>query len=193
MAKKRILMIVGDYSEDYEVMVPFQSLQMAGHIVHVVSPGRDDGEQITTAIHDFEEEDTYTEKRGHNFTLNETFDDIDLDDYDALVIPGGRAPEYLRSQGEVLEMVRHFNDEGKPIAAICHGPQILISADVIDGKKCTAYPALEDDIINAGGIWADIDLDDAIVDENLVTAQAWTGHPQWLSKFLELLGTTIEP
>jgi len=192
MDKKKVLMIVGDYTEDYEVMVPFQALQMVGHTVHVVCPGRDDGEQIVTAIHDFENEDTYSEKRGHNFTLNETFDDIDVTDYDALFLPGGRAPEYLRLEEEVIEMVQHFAEENKPIAAICHGPQILISADVIDGKTLTGYPSLEDDIVNAGGEYADIDLDDAIVDGNLVTAQAWTAHPALLKKFLDLLETKIE-
>lgn len=193
MVKKRILMIVGDFAEDYEVMVPLQALQMVGHVVHVVCPNREDGEQVITAIHDFGDEDTYSERRGHNFTLNETFDDIEVSDYDALILPGGRAPEYLRLQEEVIEMVRHFSDENKPIAAICHGPQILISADVIRGKRCTGYPSLEDDIRNAGGEWVDIDINDALVDENLVTAQAWTAHPEWLAKFLELLGTNIEP
>lgn len=193
MVKKRILMIVGDYTEDYEVMVPFQALQMVGHVVHVVCPNREDGEQIITAIHEFGDEDTYSEKRGHNFTLNETFNDIDVGDYDALILPGGRAPEYLRLDNEVIEIVQNFNDENKPIAAICHGSQILISANVVEGKKCTGYPSLEDDIDNAGGEWVDIDMDDALVDGNLITAQAWTGHPEWLAKFLEVLGTKIEP
>ena len=193
MVKKRILMIVGDYSEEYEVMVPFQALQMVGHVVHVVCPDKEEGEQIVTAIHDFEDEDTYSEKRGHNFTLNETFDDICVEEYDALILPGGRAPEYLRLNEEVIAMVQHFNDENKPIAAICHGQQILISAEVLDGKECTAFAALEHDIANAGGTWVDIDIDDALVDGNLVTAQAWTAHPEWLAKFLDLLGTKIEP
>ncbi len=193
MSKQKILMIVGDFSEDYEVMVPLQALQMVGHTVHVVCPNRDDGEQIVTAIHDFEEDDTYTEKRGHRITLNETFEDVDPTDYDALILPGGRAPEYLRLENEVIDIVQHFNDENKPIAAICHGVQILISANVIEGKKCTGYPSLEDDIDNAGAEWVDVDMDDAVVDGSLVTAQAWTAHPEWLSKFLVLLGTKIEP
>lgn len=193
MVKKRILMIVGDYAEDYEVMVPFQALQMVGHVVHVVCPDKEAGDQIVTAIHDFEDEDTYSEKRGHNFTLNETFDDICIEDYDALILPGGRAPEYLRSNESIMEMVRHFSDENKPIAAICHGPQILISAGILKGKKCTGFPTLETDINNAGGEWVDIDVDDAIVDDNLVTAQAWSAHPEWLAQFLEVLGTRIEP
>jgi len=193
MVKKRILMIVGDYSEEYEVMVPFQALQMVGHVVHVICPDKEEGEEIVTAIHDFENEDTYSEKRGHNFTLNETFDDICVEEYDALILPGGRAPEYLRLNEEVIAMVQHFNDENKPIAAICHGPQILISAGVLDGKECTGFSSLEHDITNAGATWVDIDIDDALVDDNLVTAQAWTAHPEWLAKFLELLGTKIEP
>ncbi len=192
MAKKRILIIVGDYVEDYEVMVPFQALKMVGHDVDVVCPGKENEEQVVTAIHDFEGDDTYTEKRGHNFVLNETFDDINVDDYDALILPGGRSPEYLRMDDDVIEIVREFDNENKPIAAICHGVQILISADIVEGKKCTGYPALENDIENAGGEWIDIELDGAVVDDNLVTAQAWIGHPEFLAKFLELLETKIE-
>jgi protease I len=193
MVKSRILMIVGDYVEDYEVMVPFQALQMVGHIVHVVCPGKEEDETVTTAIHDFGNEDTYGEKIGHDFVLNETFDDIDVNDYDALILPGGRAPEYLRLDEDVLNMVKHFNDENKPIAAISHGVQILISADVLEGKACTGYPSLQTDISNAGGEWTDIDADDALVDDNLVTAQVWEALTEWLAKFLEILGTKVEP
>ena len=193
MAKKRILMIVGDYVEDYEIMVPFQALQMVGHIVHVVCPDKEEGDIVVTAIHDFEEEDTYSEKRGHNFTLNATFDEIDVSEYDALIIPGGRAPEYIRLNSEVIDMVHHFNDENKPIAAICHGPQVLIAAGILEGRKCAAYETIGPDIEIAGGEWIDIGLDEACVDENLVTAPAWLAHPEWLAKFLELLGTKIVP
>lgn len=193
MTKSRILMIVGDYVEDYEVMVPFQALQMVGHVVHVVCPNREAGETVTTVIHDFENEDTYSEKRGHNFTLNETFDDVDVSDYDALILPGGRAPEYLRLDSGVMDIVQHFNDENKPIAAICHGVQILISADVLDGKVCTGYQSLMSDINNAGGEWKDIDEYDALVDGNLVTAKTWSAQAEWLAKFIEVLGTRIEP
>lgn len=193
MTKSRILMIVGDYVEEYEVMVPFQALQMVGHIVHVVCPGRDEEETVTTAIHDFGDRDTYTEEKGHDFMLNETFDDIDVTDYDALILPGGRAPEYLRMDEEVIDMVQYFNDKNKPIAAIGHGVQILISANVLEGKSCIGYPSLKADIDNAGGEWVDIDLDDALVDGNLVTAQVWSAQPEWLAKFLEVLETKIEP
>ncbi|TVM03956.1 MAG: protease [Candidatus Brocadia sp. WS118] len=191
MGAKRILMVVGDYVEDYEVMVPFQTLLMVGHTVHVVCPGKKAGEKVKTAVHDFEGDQTYSEKPGHNFTVNETFDKVKASDYDALIIPGGRAPEYIRLNERVLEMVRHFAEKKKPIAAICHGMQVLTAADVIEGKTCTAYPALAPEVKRAGGKWIDTPYDRAQVDGNLVTAPAWPAHPEWLSKFLVLLGTKI--
>jgi protease I len=192
MGAKNILMIVGDYVEDYEVMVPFQALLMVGHTVHAVCPDKKQGEFVRTAIHDFEGAQTYSEKPGHNFTLNATFSEIRPDQYDALVIPGGRAPEYIRLNPDVLAMVRHFSDANKPIAAICHGAQLLAAAGVLQGKSCTAYPAVGPDVKTAGGTWVDIPVDKAHVDGNLVTAPAWPAHPEWLAKFLEALGTKIE-
>src|SRR5882724_3841405 len=167
---KSILMIVGDYVEDYEVMVPFQALLMVGHTVHAVCPGKKSGEFVRTAIHDFEGDQTYSEKRGHNFSLNATFDQIKAEDYDALVLPGGRAPEYIRLNPRVLEIVRHFANAKKPIAAICHAAQILAAAGVLKGRKCSAYPAVGPDVTNAGGNFADIGISEAIADGNLVTA-----------------------
>lgn len=184
-------MIVGDYGEDYEIMVPFQALQAVGHEVHAVCPDKQAGEQVKTAVHDFEGAQTYSEKPGHNFALNATFDEIDEAEYDALVIPGGRAPEYLRMYDRVLEIVRHFEKEEKPIAAICHGAQILAAADVVAGKTCSAYPACAPEVERAGGVFAEIDVDEAYVDGNLVTAPAWPAHPAWIAKFLEVLGTEI--
>ena len=192
MPAKKILMLVGDYVEDYEVMVPFQALLMVGHTVHAVCPDKKSGDQIKTAIHDFEGAQTYSEKPGHNFTLNATFDDVKAEDYDALVIPGGRAPEYIRLNDAVLRAVRHFAENNKPIAAICHGPQVLAAAGVIEGKACTAYPAVGPDVKSAGGQWVEVPVDKAHVDGNLVTAPAWPAHPVWLAKFLEVLGTKIE-
>jgi protease I len=192
MSKKSILMLVGDYVEDYEVMVPFQALQMVGHAVHAVCPGKKSGESVRTAIHDFEGDQTYSEKRGHNFSLNATFDQIKEQDYDALVLPGGRAPEYIRLNPRVLEIVRHFANARKPIAAICHAAQILAAAGVLKGRKCSAYPAVGPDVTSAGGTFADIGMSEAIVDGNLVTAPAWPAHPAWLAKFLVVLGTKIE-
>lgn len=188
---KRILMLVGDFSEDYEVMVPFQALQMVGHTVHAVCPEKEPGDTVATAIHDFEGDQTYTEKRGHNFTLNASFAETNERDYDALVIPGGRAPEYLRNNARVLEIVRHFASAGKPIAALCHAAQLLAAADVIKGRKVSAYPACACDVRLAGGQFADIPVDEAVTDGNLVTGPAWPAHPKWLSQFLAVLGTEI--
>lgn len=191
MAAKKILMLVGDYVEDYEVMVPFQALLMVGHTVHAACPGKKSGDQVRTAVHDFEGDQTYSEKRGHNFTLNAAFDDVKPQDYDALVIPGGRAPEYIRLNEKVLGAVRHFAEAGKPIASICHGAQLLAAAGVLEGKSCSAYPAVGPDVNRAGGKYMDIPVDQAYVDANLVTAPAWPAHPEWLAKFLEVLGTKI--
>ncbi|CAG0954910.1 protease I [Anaerolineae bacterium] len=192
MSAKKILMIVGDFVEDYEVMVPFQALQMVGHTVHAVCPGKQAGDKVRTAVHDFEGDQTYSEKPGHNFALNATFAEVKAEDYDALVIPGGRAPEYIRLNGTVIEMVQHFAKANKPIAAICHGPQVLAAAGVLQGKACTAYPAVGPDVTSAQGKWMSIAVDKAYVDGNLVTAPAWPAHPEWLSKFLTVLGTKIE-
>ena len=187
-----MLFLVGDFVEDYEVMVPFQALLAVGHITHAVCPDKKAGDTVRTAVHDFEGDQTYSEKPGHNFMLNATFDEIDPADYDALVIPGGRAPEYIRLNPRVLEIVRHFADADKPIAAICHGAQVLAAAGVLGGLSCTAYPAVGPDVTLAGGTYVDIPVDQAYVDGNLVTAPAWPAHPQWIAKFLEVLGTKIE-
>jgi protease I len=191
MEGKSILMIVGDYVEDYEVMVPFQALQMVGHRVDAVCPEKKSGEFVRTAIHDFEGDQTYSEKRGHNFTLNATFDEVDPESYDALVVPGGRAPEYIRLNERVLEIVRHFFDTDKPVAALCHGPLLLAAAGVLEGRSSTSYPAVGPDVTSAGGTMVDVPIDGAHVDGNLVTGPAWPAHPAWLAKFLEVLGTRI--
>ncbi len=193
MAQKKILMLVGDYVEDYEVMVPFQALQMVGHTVHAVCPDKKAGATVRTAIHDFEGDQTYSEKRGHNFALNASFDEVKPESYDALVIPGGRAPEYLRLNPKVMEMVRHFSDAGKPIAAICHGAQILAAAGALKGRTCSAYPAVSPEVKASGGAYADLHMDETHVDGNLVSAPAWPAHPAWLAAFLRVLGTVIEP
>ncbi|MFZ3203811.1 MAG: DJ-1/PfpI family protein [Pseudomonas sp.] len=191
MAAKKILMLVGDYVEDYEVMVPFQALQMVGHTVHAVCPGKSAGQSVRTAIHDFEGDQTYSEKPGHNFGLNFDFSQVKADDYDALLIPGGRAPEYLRLNAEVLALVQAFNAANKPIAAVCHGAQLLAAAGVLDGRECSAYPACGPEVQLAGGRYMEIAVDQAHVQGNLVTAPAWPAHPAWLAGFLRLLGTQI--
>lgn len=193
MAAKKILMLVGDYVEDYEAMVPFQALTMVGHTVHAVCPDKQAGDKVRTAVHDFEGDQTYSEKPGHNFVLNATFAEIKPEDYDALVIPGGRAPEYIRLNERVLDIVRHFANANKPIAAICHGAQVLAAAGALEGKRCSAYPAVGPDVNRAGGTYVDLPVHQAYVDGNLVTAPAWPAHPDWLAKFLQVLGTKIEP
>ncbi|WP_459194127.1 DJ-1/PfpI family protein [Halosimplex sp. J119] len=188
MSGQRILLITGDFGEDLEVMVPFQALQAVGHEVDAVCPDKEAGETVKTAVHDFRGDQTYLEERGHDFELTAALDEIDPADYDALVLPGGRAPEYIRNYDAVIETVQHFFAEDKPVAAICHAMQILAAADVVDGRTCTAYPALEADVRGAGGEWAE----GVVRDGNLVTAQAWPDHPEWIAEFLDVLGTDIQ-
>jgi protease I len=192
MPAKRILMLVGDYVEDYEVMVPFQALLMVGHRVDAVCPNKRSGDSVRTAIHDFEGDQTYSEKRGHDFRLNATFDDVRPEEYDSLVIPGGRAPEYIRLNARVLDIVRHFANGDKPIAAICHGAQVLAAAGVLRGKSCSCYPAVSPDVTISGGTFVDLPMNEAHTCGRLVTAPAWPAHPAWLSQFLQVLGTRIE-
>ena len=187
MAQARLLMLVGDFVEDYEVMVPFQTLQVLGHTVDAVCPNKKKGDSVRTAIHDFEGDQTYTEKRGHNFALNATFDEIDETRYDGLVIPGGRAPEYLRLNPRILEIVRYFDKAGKPIAALCHGPQLLAAARVIKGKRVNAYPACAPEVELAGGEFVALDITGAVTDGKLVTGPAWPAHPEWLRQFQKVL------
>ncbi|ASG19915.1 DJ-1/PfpI family protein [Nitrospirillum viridazoti] len=191
MPPKRILMIVGDFAEDYETMVPFQALSMVGYQVDAVAPGKRPGDKIATAIHDFEGHQTYTEKRGHDFTLNADFESVKADDYVALVIPGGRAPEFLRLDSRVLALVKTFAAQDKAIAAVCHGPQILAAAGVLSGRKVSAYPACRPEVTLAGGEYADIPVDGAVTDGKLVTAPAWPAHAAWLAQLLKVLGAEI--
>jgi protease I len=189
---KKILLLTGDYTEDYETMVPFQALLAVGHTVHAVCPDKKAGEYVHTAIHDFEGAQTYSEKPGHRFTLNASFADVKPQDYDALVVPGGRSPEYLRMNKQVIALVQHFSRENKPIAAICHGAQLLAAAGVIRGKRVSAYPACAAEVELAGASYAEIAVDQAVTDGKLVTAPAWPAHPAWISQFLTVLGTRIE-
>jgi protease I len=192
VAAKKILLLTGDFAEDYETMVPFQALTMVGHTVHAVCPGKKAGDTVKTAIHDFEGDQTYTEKPGHLFALNAAFDEVGVGDYDALVVAGGRAPEYLRLNPRVVELVQQFAAANKPIAAVCHGAQLLAAADVIRGKRIAAYPACAPEVRMAGAEYAEIPVDQAVTDGIFVTAPAWPAHPQWLAQFLQRLGTEIK-
>ncbi len=191
MATNRILMLVGDFVEDYEVMVPYQALSMLGLKVDAVCPGKKSGDRVRTAVHDFEGDQTYSEKPGHGFTLTADFAKVQVSAYDGLVVPGGRAPEYLRLDGEVLKIVKQFFEVNKPVAAVCHGLQLLSTAGVLKGRTCTAYPACGPEITAVGGRYEHIAVDGALVDGNLVTAPAWPAHPAWLREFVKLLGVTI--
>lgn len=193
MSAKKILLLAGDYVEDYEAMVPFQMLLMLGYEVHAVCPDKKPGDTVRTAIHDFEGDQTYSEKPGHNFAINYDFAKVNTTDYVGLVVPGGRAPEYLRLNQRVLDIVREFDAAKKPIAAVCHGPQILVSAGVLKGKRSTAYIAVKPDVEGAGSTWADINatFTNAVVDGHLVTAPAWPAHPEWIAAFVKLLGAKI--
>lgn len=195
MAAKKILMLVGDFVEDYEFMVPFQMLVMVGHDIHAACSDKKPGDYVRTAIHDFEGDQTYSEKPGHNFTINADFAGLDPEDYDALVIPGGRPPEHLRLNPRVIEIVRHFTGADKPIASICHGQQILAAADVLDGRACTAHPAVRPDVERAGARWCEVNAtySNAETDGKLVTAPAWPARPAWVRQFLAVLGSRIEP
>jgi protease I len=188
MSGKQLLMIVGDFGEDYEIMVPFQALQAVGHEVDAVCPEKEAGETVKTAIHDFRGDQTYVESRGHNFQLTASMDEVDPADYDGLVLPGGRAPEYLRTYDAVLDAVRYFFEEDKPVAAICHASQILAAADVIQGRTCAAYNALEADVEDAGAEF----YDGVTTDGNLVTGRDWSDHVEWIYQFLDVLGTEID-
>ncbi|KXF83217.1 DJ-1/PfpI family protein [Enterovibrio coralii] len=182
----KVLMITGDFVEDYENMVPYQALLAMGHEVHAVCPDKRAGGTIATSVHDFEGDQTYTEKRGHNFALNADFDAVSASDFDALYIPGGRSPEYLRLNKEVVNLVRDFFDSDKPVASICHGIQLLTASGVVEGRKLTAYPACKPEIDLARGEYVEIAMDDAITDRNLVTAPAWPAHPEMLKQFVAL-------
>ncbi|MDI4659647.1 MULTISPECIES: DJ-1/PfpI family protein [Cobetia] len=182
-----IVIIAGDFVEDYELMVPFQALQAMGHRVDVVCPDKTEGDIVKTAIHDFEGDQTYTEKPGHNFALNASFAEIAVESYDALLIPGGRAPEYLRLDERVLAMVRHFVEADKPIAAVCHGPQLLVAAMSLEGHRVSAYPACAPEVTLAGGEFVSLEVTDAVTSGKLVTAPAWPAHPEWLRQFQALL------
>lgn len=188
MTPKKVLLLAGDFVEDYEIMVPFQALQAMGYEVDAVCPKKKKGESVATAIHDFEGDQTYSEKPGHRFTLNATFDAVRPADYDGLYVPGGRAPEYLRLDEQVLAIIRHFFEEKKPVASVCHGAQLLTAAGVLKGRQCNAYPACAPEVELAGGTFVELPLEGAHVDGHLVTGPAWTAHPAVLREFAKLLG-----
>lgn len=195
MAVKKVLLFAGDFVEDYEIMVPYQMLLMVGHQVDAVCPDKKPGDSVKTAIHDFRGDQTYMESQGHNFVINADFAKVQAKDYDALVISGGRAPEYLRLDPKIIALTKEFFADNKPVAAICHGPQILAAAGVLKGRKATSYIAVKPEVELAGAEFCPVNesASNACVDGNLVTAPAWPAHPAWMREFLKVLGSRIEP
>lgn len=188
---KKILMLAGDFVEDYELMVPYQALESIGFHVDVVCPDKKEGDQIATAIHDFTDYQTYIELRGHNFAISKDFNKVRLEEYSGLYITGGRAPEYIRLYPKVLEYTRYFFEKNLPVAAICHGIQVLTAANVVKGRTLTCYAAVAPEVELAGGLYKNIIPTESIVDKNLVTSPAWPGHQTLLAEFYKLLGVKI--
>ena len=194
MPGKKILMLTGDFTEEYEIFVFQQAMEAVGHKVHVVCPDKKAGDILRTSLHDFEGDQTYTEKLGHNFVINKTFADAEreLDGYDAVYCAGGRGPEYIRTDKRVQAIVRHFHEANKPIFTICHGVQILIAVDgVVRGKKVAALGACEPEVALAGGTYIDLSPTEAYVDGTMVSAKGWTALAAFMRECLKVLGTEI--
>ena len=191
MSGKTILMLVGEFSEEYEIFVFQQAMEAVGHAVHVVCPNKKSGELIKTSLHDFEGDQTYTEKLGHFFRLNKSFKDVREDDYDAVYVAGGRGPEYIRIFPRVIEIIRNFHAAGKPIFSICHGAQVLAAAEIITGRKVAALEYCEPEVRLAGGIYVDVPPEGATRDGNLVSAKGWPGLAAFMKECLLVLGTEI--
>ncbi|MFL9503723.1 DJ-1/PfpI family protein (plasmid) [Rhodopseudomonas palustris] len=192
MAGKKILMLCGEFTEEYEIYVFQQGMEAVGHTVHVICPDKKKGEMIQTSLHDFEGHQTYIERFGHLAEINKTFSEVDLNEYDAVYCAGGRGPEYIRTDKRIQAMVRHFHEEKKPIFTICHGVQILVAVDgVVRGKKVAALGACEPEVILAGGTYIDVKPHEAYVDGTMVSAKGWTGLAAFMRECLKVLGTEI--
>src|SRR2546426_7786998 len=182
MSAPKILMVAGDAAESLEVLYPYQRLQEEGYDVQIAAPSK---KKLHFVVHDFEPGyDTYTEKPGYSWDADLAFKDVKPDDYVALVIPGGRAPEYIRNDADLQKIIRHFFQQEKPVAQLCHAPLALAAAGVLKGRKTAAYPALEPDVTAAGATYVD---SDAVVDGEMVSARAWPDHPSWMREFMRLL------
>ena len=194
MAGKKILMLTGDFTEEYEIFVFQQGMEAVGHTVHVICPDKKAGDILRTSLHDFEGDQTYTEKLGHNFTINKTFSEAEaqLDQYHAVYCAGGRGPEYIRTDKRLQAIVRHFHEAQKPIFTICHGVQILIAVDgVVRGKSVGALGACEPEVTLAGGTYVDLSPTDVHVDGTMVSAKGWTALAAFMRECMKVLGTEI--
>ena len=182
MARPKVLILTGDAAESLEVMYPYQRLLEEGYDVKIAAPSK---KKLQFVVHDFEPGyDTYTEKPGYSWDADLAFADVQTGDYAAIVIPGGRAPEYIRNDPNFRKIVRYFFDQKKPVAQICHAALGLIAAGVMKGRRCAAYPALEADVQAAG---AEFVNSEAVVDGVMVSARAWPDHPAWMREFIKIL------
>lgn len=178
----KVLILTGDAAEDLEVMYPYQRLLEEGYEVHIAAPSK---KKLQFVVHDFVDGfDTYTEKPGHSWPADVAFADVDPSDYVAVVVPGGRAPEYIRNDADVQRILKHFAVGDKPIAHLCHGPLALAAADVLRGRRSAAYPALAPDVAAAGAEFVD---SEAVVDGVMVSGRAWPDHPAWMREFMSIL------
>lgn len=192
MPGKKILMLTGEFTEEYEIFVFQQGMEAVGHTVHVVCPDKRAGDKIQTSLHDFEGHQTYIERFGHLADINKTFSEVKLEEYDAVYCAGGRGPEYIRTDKRIQAMVRHFHETGKPIFTICHGAQILMAVDgVLTGKRVGALGACEPEVRLAGGTYVDLSPTEALVDGNMVSAKGWTALAAFMRECLKVLGTEI--
>jgi protease I len=192
MPGKKILMLTGEFTEEYEIFVFQQAMEAVGHTVHVICPDKKAGDVIATSLHDFEGHQTYTEKFGHNFVINKTFSEVEPEQYHAVYCAGGRGPEYIRTDKRIQAIVRHFHEAKKPIFTICHGVQILVAVDgVVRGKKVAALGACEPEVTLAGGTYIDLSPTEAYVDGNMVSAKGWTALATFMRECLKVLGTEI--
>lgn len=184
MSRPRILIIGGDAVEALEIFYPYFRLREEGWDVDVAAPTR---KTLRTVVHDFEDWETYTEKPGYRFPwVSRSLAETDPAQYDGLVIPGGRMPEYVRVVAEesLRKIVSHFMENRKPVAAICHGPLVLAAFGYVRGRRMTSYIAVKPEIVNSGGTWVD---EEVVVDDNLVTSRAWPDNPAWMREFIKLV------
>lgn len=184
----KVLILTGDAAESLEVLYPYQRLREEGYEVHIAAPSR---KKLQFVVHDFVEGfDTYTEKPGYTWDADLAFADVEPADYDALVLPGGRAPEYIRNNDDCKRIVQYFFTVDKPVAQLCHAPLVLAAAGVLEGRRTAAYPALEPDVTRAGAEFVDRA---AVVDGMMVSARAWPDHPEWMREFIQLLRAKVPP
>lgn len=179
----KILLVTGDAGESYECLYARHRLLEAGLVPVVAAPSK---RRLHLVIHDFEPGwDTYIERQGYGAEADVTFDDVAIDDYAAVLVLGGRAPEYLRHDARVLEIVSAFDRAQKWIFGICHGVQILAAAGLVVGKRVTAYENCRWEIEAAGATY--VTDEQAVRDGRIVTGQTWQSHPEFYRLVFECL------